>query len=78
MQEGFVNFSGAAKKWVAENNPNSKTRIADVLLVKGWAMRIEAKLYLKLFKPKNETYIVISREEALAVIAAHKKKLASN
>lgn len=69
---GFTRFTPEAKKWVAENLESSTLRILDILWVNNIAMKIEAKLYLKLYKPINETRIVLSIPEALEIIDAHK------
>ncbi len=75
FSEGFVVFSKDAKKWVAENPESSSVRIMDVLLVNSWALRIEAKLYLKFFKPINPTHIAVSLPDALSIIERHKNSL---
>lgn len=74
---GFTRFSPEAKKWVSENIDSSKIRILDILWVNNFAMKIEAKLYLRLYKPINTTKIVMSIPEAMEVIRDYKSKSAA-
>lgn len=73
MREGFVNFSKEAKRWAAEDRYYANFRIIDILLVANWGMKMEAKLYHKIFKPLNKTKIVMSMDEAFKVIEDHKE-----
>ena len=71
-RKGFVNFTSEAKAWVAVNKESAAVRLMDVLLVNNWAAKIEAQLYLRMFKPKVKTKIVTSLEDALAIIEQEK------
>lgn len=73
MRDGFVSFSKEAKKWVAENRESANVRIMDVLLVGNWGMKMEARLYLKIFHPVNETNIAMTIDEAFRIIKEHKE-----
>jgi hypothetical protein len=70
IRKGFVKFSKEAKKFIAENQESAKVRLLDILLVSNFGMKIEAVFYLKVFKPKVLTKVVMSIDEAMDEISA--------
>lgn len=75
MRKGFISFTKEAKQWAAENEESSKIRLLDILLVNNFGLKMEATLYLKLFKPKVPTKVVTSIEAAYKEIEKHKKSM---
>lgn len=71
-RDGFINFTSEAKAWVAVNKESAKVRQMDVLLVNNWASKIEAQLYLRMFKPLVKTKITTSVEKALELVNKEK------
>jgi hypothetical protein len=72
--DGIVNFSPEAKSWIAANKESLDVRIMDILIISNWALRMEVKLYIKFFEPKNETRVVHDLAEALELVNLHKKQ----
>lgn len=72
-RDGFVNFTSEAKAWVAVNKESADVRIMDIILVNNWASKLEVTLYLRLFKPINETKIASSIRQAFLLIEKDKE-----
>ena len=71
-RDGFINFTSEAKAWAAVNKESTAVRQMDVLLVNNLASKIEAQIYLKIFKPLVKTKITTSIDKALALIEKEK------
>jgi hypothetical protein len=74
MSEGIAKASNEAKAWMAVNKESAVNRVMDVFLVSNRVMKLKIKLYMLLYKPKTETYIVNTLEEALAKISESRNK----
>lgn len=74
MTNGVVTFNEEAKAWAAVNEESAKARRYDILLVKGAAMKLKAKFYTMMYKPKNTTKIFVSMDEVLEFIEKDRLK----
>lgn len=73
-RDGFVSFTSEAKAWIAVNKESADVRILDIILVNNWASKLEATLYLRLFKPINVTKLASSMEQAFEIIEQDKQE----
>ena len=76
--QGLSSFTAEAKSWAAVNKESTDLRIMDILVVNNWTTKIEARLYKSLFKPRTETIIVKSIEEAMELVGKRKAELADS
>ena len=74
FSEGIVTIDSKANKYLADDETIRNRRYMDILIVSNWAAKMEAQLYLKLFKPKVKTKVVKNIAEALDLVQKYKSK----
>lgn len=75
LRDGIITIDNEAKKYLAEDPTIKDRRYLDIVIVGTWAAKLEASLYMKLFKPHVSTKVVRSVKEAIGVIEEHKKSI---
>ncbi len=74
FRKGLFNLTPDAKKFIADQNRNTKNRLSDSILIDSLAKRIEVEIYLTFNKPTIKTKVFHDLNKALNWIESVEKK----
>jgi len=78
LREGFLQFTPQAKHYSANDSEGALARQFEALLISGLAQQIEAKLYIKILKPKANTKLFTDYDKALNWLKMQKVEQANS